>query len=144
MIAVDTNVLVHAHRLESPWHEQAFDSIRRLAEGDAPWGVPWPCVHEFLSTVTNPRIFTPPTPLDRAIEQVDIWLESPSLLFLGELGDHWTELSRVVLESGVVGPKIHDARIAALCRQHGVRVLWTADRDFSRFPWLKTDNPLVG
>lgn len=144
MIAVDTNVLVHAHRMESPWFEPASGRIRELAEGATRWAIPWPCVHEFLSTVTSPRIFKPPTPLARALEQVEIWLESPSLVLLGELGDHWTELSRIVTESDVIGPKIHDARIATLCRQHGVRVLWTADRDFSRFPWLRTENPLVG
>jgi len=32
----------------------------------------------------------------------------------------------------------------ALCRLHGVRELWTVDRDFSRFPGLKVKNPLVG
>jgi predicted nucleic acid-binding protein len=38
---------------------------------------------------------------------------------------------------------VHDARIAALCLQHGVRELWSADRDFNRFPALRTRNPLV-
>jgi len=43
----------------------------------------------------------------------------------------------------IVGPRVHGARIAALCLQHGVRELWTADRDFSRFPQVKTLNPLL-
>ena len=50
------------------------------------------------------------------------------------------ELARAAKLSG---PRIHDARIAALCLHHGVRELWTADRDFSMFPKLKTRNPLV-
>jgi predicted nucleic acid-binding protein len=48
------------------------------------------------------------------------------------------------LTSHVVGPQVHDARVAALCRLHGIRELWTADRDFSRFPQLRVRNPLVG
>jgi predicted nucleic acid-binding protein len=43
----------------------------------------------------------------------------------------------------VVGPKVHDARIAALCVQHAITELWTADRDFSRFAGLSTRNPLM-
>jgi predicted nucleic acid-binding protein len=34
--------------------------------------------------------------------------------------------------------------VAALCRQHGVRELWSADRDFSRFVGLAVKNPLIG
>jgi predicted nucleic acid-binding protein len=39
---------------------------------------------------------------------------------------------------------VHDARIAALCVQHGVRELYSADRDFSRFPQIAVRNPLIG
>src|SRR4029453_4617874 len=79
MIAVDTNVLVYAHRRDAEWHVQAERALRRLAEGAAPWAVPWPCLHEFLAISTHPRIFRTPTPIDAALDQVDAWLESPSL-----------------------------------------------------------------
>jgi predicted nucleic acid-binding protein len=49
----------------------------------------------------------------------------------------------VTVEGGIAGPLVHDARVASLCRLHGVRELWTADRDFSRFPGLLVHNPLV-
>lgn len=143
MIAVDTNVLAHAHRVDSPWHEAARDAVRGLAEGASPWAIPWPCVHEFLAIVTHPRIFRPPTPLARALDQVDAWLESPALLVLGESETHWATL-RAALEAGrVTGPQVHDARIAALCVDHGIDELWTADRDFSRFPGVRVRNPLI-
>lgn len=143
MIAVDTNILVYAHRSDSEWHDRAATRLRELAEGRAPWAIPWPCIHEFLAIVTHPRIYNPPTPIDVAIDQVDTWLESPSLVLLMEAGDYWIAL-RDILETGrIVGPRIHDARIAALCRIHGVRELWTADRDFSRFPSLASCNPLA-
>lgn len=56
MTALDTNILVYAHRLDSPWNLQAAATLIRLAEGRDPWAIPWPCVHEFFSIVTHPRI----------------------------------------------------------------------------------------
>jgi hypothetical protein len=143
MIAVDTNVLVHAHREDSPWHDAAYLRVQALAEGRSPWAVPWPCVHEFLAIVTHPRIFVPPTPLAAAIDQVNAWLESPSLVLLGESGGYWRELRRLLEVGRVAGPRSHDARIAAICRHHRVDELWSADRDFGRFPDLKVSNPLL-
>ena len=143
MIAVDSNVLVYAHRRDSPWHGEATTRLKELAEGTAAWAIPWPCVHEFLSIVTHPRIYDPPSTLAQAIDQVEAWLASPSLVLLAEDRDYWPGL-RVILERArVAGPRIHDARIAALCTSHGVRELWTADRDFGRFADLQARNPLV-
>lgn len=143
MIAIDTNILVYAHREDCEWYEAAYVRVAELAEGRAPWAIPWPCVHEFLAIATHPKIYAPPTPLAAAIDQVEAWLESPSLVLLSESGDHWRDL-KVAIETGrVVGPQVHDARIVALCLQHGVRELWSADRDFGRFPVLRTTNPLI-
>lgn len=143
MIAVDSNLLVYAHREDSPWHDAACIRMAELAEGRTPWAIPWPCVHEFLAIVTHPRIYAPPTPLPAAIDQVEAWLESPSLVLLAETENYWPGL-RAALEAGrVTGPQVHDARVVALCRLHGVDELWSADRDFGRFPGLPVRNPLV-
>lgn len=143
MIAVDTNVLVYAHRRDSPFHEPAAATLRELAESPAAWAIPWPCIHEFYSTVTHARIYDPPSSPAEAIAQVDAWLGSPSLVLLHEAVTYWSTL-RPLLESGKVrGPMVHDARIAALCRVNGVRELWSADRDFGRFAGLAVRNPLV-
>jgi uncharacterized protein len=144
MIAVDTNFLVYAHREDSVWHDAACARVAELAEGRAPWAIPWPCVHEFLAVVTHPRIYAPPTPLASAIDQVEAWFESPSLILLAETEEYWPELRSALEHGRVSGPIVHDARVAAICRDHGVRELWSADRDFSRFPSLTTRNPLVG
>lgn len=144
MTAVDTNILVFAHRADSPWHDAARTTVRELAEGASAWGIPWPCIHEFLAVVTHPRIYRPPTPIAKAVDQVDAWFESPTLVLLGEADGHWPALKALVMAGKVEGPRVHDARVAAICASHGVRELWTADRDFSRFPGLKTVNPLVG
>ncbi|HLJ19367.1 MAG TPA: TA system VapC family ribonuclease toxin [Stellaceae bacterium] len=144
MIAVDTNLLVYAHREDSPFHNAAFDRIADLAAGPASWAIPWPCVHEFLAIVTHPRIYAPPTPLTAALDQVSAWLESPTLVLLTESAAHWPTLRALLIEGRIAGPQVHDARVVALCRQHGVRELWSADRDFTRFAGLTVVNPLVG
>ena len=143
MIALDTNLLVYAHREDSPWHKKASSQIIELAESRSTWAIPWPCLHEFLAIVTHPRIYNPPTPLDLAIGQINAWLESPTLSVLSEGEGYWLELQAALKNGRVIGPQIHDARIAALCRLHGVRELLTADRDFSRFPGLTSRNPLI-
>ena len=144
MIAVDTNILVYAHREDSPFHQPAIQRLTELAEGPANWAVPWPCLHEFLAIVTHPRIYAPPTPLDRALDQVEAWLESPTLVVLTETATHWPTLRELLANGRVAGPQVHDARVAALCRQHGIRELWSADRDFSRFVGITVANPLIG
>ncbi len=144
MIAVDTNLLVYAHREDAPWHDTAYARLAELAEGLNPWAIPWPCIHEFLAIVTHPRIYLPPTPLEKAIEQVEAWLESPSVVLLSETEDYWTQLRPLLVTGRASGPQIHDARVVALCKQQGVTELWTADRDFARFPGLPARNPLVG
>jgi hypothetical protein len=143
LIAVDTNILVHAHRRDSEFHQPAAEAMRELAESPAEWAVPWPCLHEFYSVVTHPRIFDPPTSAAAAADQIAAWLESPSVVPLSEGETYWHTLSSLLTHGKVSGQLVHDARIAALCLSHGIRELWSADRDFSRFPRLKVTNPLV-
>jgi toxin-antitoxin system PIN domain toxin len=143
MIAVDTNILVYSHRRDSPWFDAASATVRKLAEGPEAWAIPWPCIYEFLGVVTHPRIYKPPTPIPHALNQVHAWMESPSLRLIGELQDHWTDLSSVLASAKVQGAAVHDARIVAICQGNGVGELWTADRDFSRFSGIRTANPLT-
>ncbi len=144
MIAVDTNILVYSHREDSSFHESALVAVRGLAESSSLWAIPWPVIHEFLAVVTHPRIYSPPTPLDDAILQVRRWMESPSFTAIAETGAIYFDYLQHVLEAArTVGARVHDARIVAVCLAHGVEELWSADRDFSRFPGLTVRNPLV-
>ncbi len=143
MIALDTNILVYAHREDAPFHEPASRCVSELAEGRATWAIPWPCLHEFLAIVTHQRIYRPPTPLSVALDHIDALLECPTLALLTDAEQHWPNLRTLLTASQVTGARIHDARVAALCREHGVRELWSADRDFGRFPGLDVVNPLV-
>lgn len=143
MIAIDTNILVYAHRRDSEWHEPAAALMKSLAEGRIEWAIPWACVHEFLAIVTHPKIYEPPSTIEQATAQVDAWFGSPSLVLLTETDDHWVTLKELVSKGKVQGPMIHDARIAALCLTNGVAELLTADRDFGRFSALAVRNPLL-
>ena len=144
MIAVDTNILIYAHRREHEWYEAASACVRTLAEGRSAWAIPWPCVHEFFSVVTRVNVFDPPSSAAQAMAQLETWFESPSLHLIGESAQHFNTLKRLATGAKTQGAAIHDARIAAICIDHAVAALWTADRDFSRFPSLKIKNPLAG
>lgn len=143
MIALDTNILVYARRAETPHHARALALLAELAQGDHPWALPWPCVYEFLRVVTHPRVFDPPTDLDAALEDVLSLLAAPSLVPLGQGPAHPEHMRRSILEGHTAGNLVHDAHIAALCLEHGVSELLTADRDMTRFPGLRIRNPFA-
>jgi toxin-antitoxin system PIN domain toxin len=142
VIAVDTNVLVYADTPPSPFHNAARDLLTRLSEGSAPWAIPWPCIYEFLRVVTHPRASRPPLSLDVALNDVARLQQSPSLRLLSETYRHAEIMDSMLRASRVTSDLVFDARIAALCIEHAVDEILTADRDFSRFP-LKSTNPFA-
>jgi uncharacterized protein len=144
VIAVDTNILVYAHRADSPFHAPARAALESLARGAREWAIPWPCAHEFFAVVTHPRIYKTATPAETAFGQLHALRGLANLAFIAESDDHLVHLEPLSLAGKVQGGTIHDARIAAICLAHGVTELWSADRDFSRFPALTVRNPLVG
>ena len=143
MVAVDTNILVYAHRRDHEWHDSATACVAQVAEDRARWAIPWPCIHEFFAVVTRPGIFNPPSTGTQALAQIDAWFAAPAFETIGESAVHLETLKRLAGPAKLKGGAIHDARIAAICLDHRVTELWTADRDFSRFPALKTRNPLL-
>ena len=143
MIAVDTNVLIYAHREDSEFHVAARECVDALRGQRAAWAVPWPCLHEFIAIVTHPRIYKPPSTLAEALGFVDSVLASPQLQLLAESQSYFDKLRDLATTARLKGPRIHDARIAALCLHHGVSELLSADRNFSAFPQIKVRNPLV-
>lgn len=143
MIALDTNLLVYAHRRDSTHHAPAAAAISAAVLHRGGCAVPWPCLHEFLAVVTHPRIYSPPTPPAEAIAAVVALAAQPGVHVIGEGTGHLTVLSDLLSSGRVTGPKIHDARVAAICLAHDVDALWSADRDFSWFPALRVVNPLV-
>jgi toxin-antitoxin system PIN domain toxin len=140
--ALDTNILVYAHRREASEHPVARELIRTLAHGAETWAMPWPCVYEFFSVVTNARIWKEAASTNaQAWAQLAAWFAAPSLRLLAETELLPEILSEFAQRPRVRGPVIHDARVAALCLAHGVDKLISRDRDFSLFPELRIENP---
>jgi toxin-antitoxin system PIN domain toxin len=143
VIAVDSNLLVYAHREDSEFHPASKDLVDGLRHRSAPWAIPWPCVHEFIGITTHPGIYKPASTLSEALGFLDSIFASPQLHLLSEGPGYFERLSEIATAARLKGPRIHDARIAALCLHHGVRELWSADRDFTAFPQLTACNPLL-
>lgn len=144
MRAIDTNILIYAEVNSNPRYDAARQLLKNLAEGSAPWAIPWPCIYEFLRVVTHPRVFHPPVPLEVALADLKNILSSPSLALLAETDRHISLLDQTLRQAGAAGNLIHDAHIVALCIEHGVSELLTGDRDFSRFTGIQISNPFVG
>lgn len=142
MIAIDTNLLVYAHRADLEAHAAARSALERLAS-QYEWAIPWPCAHEFVAVVTSRAFGAARTPPDVAFQALHAWLSHPRCRAIGESPRHFELLAALALRASITGGAIHDARIAAICLGNGVEELWTSDRDFARFPDLRTRNPLI-
>jgi uncharacterized protein len=130
MIAVDTNILIYAHREEFPQHTRAIARVESLAEGNAPWGVPVFCLAEFVRVVTHRKILMPPSSLEQANAFLDALFSSESFRLFSPDEHFWPELRRLLVAGRVSGNLVFDAQIAAVCLRQGA-VLLTADRDFA-------------
>ena len=141
MIAVDTNVLVYAHREDLPQHSAAVRCLRQLAEGAEGWCIPVFCLGEFIRVVTHPKVFKKPSTIGQATDGLEGLLASPSLHVLGP-GEAYPELLlKSCRQADTRGNLVFDAQIAALCREYGIGRLLTYDRDFARFPDLELLQP---
>ncbi|HEX5216303.1 MAG TPA: TA system VapC family ribonuclease toxin [Vicinamibacterales bacterium] len=138
MIAVDTNILIYAHREEFSQHRAARKALVQLAEGPAAWALPVFCLGEFLRISTHPRLFNPPFSAKEATEALRRVLASPSVRVLIPGAAYPDLLLRAVRDSGATGNLVFDAQIAALCEESGVSTLLTEDRDFARFPSVRS------
>jgi toxin-antitoxin system PIN domain toxin len=142
VIALDTNILIHAHRRDASLHQAASAAVKELAESMRPWSICFHSLIEFYGVATHSKIWREPSTPEQVFHQIKAWKAAPSLRILNDSGDCLETLESLCAEAKVRGPLIHDARISACCLAHGVTELWTVDRDFSRFPALKTRNPL--
>ena len=122
MIGIDTNVLIAAHRREHARHGKALERLREIAEGQAPWGLPIFCIAEFLRVVTHPKVFTPPSSLEVAIEFVDRLMGSPSLRLLLPTGRFWATFAQPFRAGQLAGTSFSMPRSRLFAKSTGCSI----------------------
>jgi toxin-antitoxin system PIN domain toxin len=144
VFVLDTNILVYAADRDSPHHELCQRLVRESRERASAWYVTWGICYEFLRVVTHPRVFRRPWSSGEAWAFVDAVLAAPSLGVLLP-GDRHREVAAQVLAElpHLAGNLMHDVHTAVLMREHGVRVIYTRDTDFHRFPFLELVDPVA-
>ena len=136
MIALDSNILIQAHRAEATHHGPARFRLQSLVTA-GPFGLPVFCLAEFVRVVTHPRIFKPATTLETALSRLSELTTAPNCRVLGP-GPRFTSLfARACSDGAATGNLVFDAQIVAVCREHGVHEILTLDRDFARFPGIR-------
>ena len=140
MIVLDANILFYAYSAASPQHQKARACVEKLFSGTGPVGLPWQTITAFLRVSTNMRV-PGARPAGEALAEVEGWLRQPSVQVLLPSDDHWQVLHQMISEGQAFGPLVNDAEIAALTVEYGA-VLYSADRDFTRFPGVRWVNPL--
>ena len=142
MLLPDVNVLIYAHVENSvPEHSEYAAWITRLATGPEPFALSVLVISGFIRVVTNPRVFNPPSTLDRSFAFVDSLLKRPQARIVGPGPNHMDIFERLCRESGATGKLVADAQHAAVAIEHGCTMVST-DSDFSRFPALRWQQPL--
>ena len=143
MILVDANLLLYAYNTSSEHYDRARRWLEELlSKPQQPVGLPWATILAFLRISTNSRAFPHPYSISEAASFVSDWLATPAVTLLAPGERHWSVLSGLLPAAQIRGPLVTDAHLAALAIEHGA-VLYTTDRDFARFPGLRTVNPLL-
>ena len=140
MIAVDSNVLIYAHRGETEWHDAAASRLVALAEGAERWGLPVFCVTEFMRVVTHARVFNPPSSVSQAAAFVTSVAAAPSCEVVRPGPGFLELLMDTARQADAHGNLIFDAQIAALCLEQGIDTVLTNDREFERFGALRVQS----
>jgi predicted nucleic acid-binding protein len=144
VIAADVSLLAYAVNRYAPEHRRAAGVLEDLMNGDTPWALPWPAIHEFMRLVTHPHFVARPLRVADAWTFVQEIFQSPSLHLLAPTPRHVTVLGEVLaFASGEPGfpPGIETA---VVLREHGVRDLLSSDRAMHRFRFLSVRDPVHG
>jgi toxin-antitoxin system PIN domain toxin len=135
----DVNVLIYAHREDSPEHGEYAAWLTRLVEAHEPFAVAEIVLAGFLRIVTNGRIFDRPTPMATAMAFCQRLVNWPRAVWVAPSRRHWDVF--LTLCAHVQGPRVSDAYLAALAIEHGCELI-TTDSDFARFQGLRWRHPL--
>jgi toxin-antitoxin system PIN domain toxin len=141
--AIDVNILLYASDTGSPHFERAHSFMESCITRKEVFSVGWPTVMSYLRMATHPSVFDHPLSPDEAIANIETLCNLPHARFLAEDDGFWSVYRAVTSEVATRGNLVPDAHLAALLRYHGVKTLYTHDRDFLKFPFLDVRDPLV-
>ena len=144
MFVVDTNILIYGVNTDAPDHARCRALLEHWRAQPTPWYVTWGIVYEFLRVVTHPRVLTRPLSPAEAWRFLDALFAAPQLRILTETDRHRHVAAEVFREvPDISGNLVFDAHTATLMRENGIRVIYTRDTDFNRFPFLDTIDPIT-
>lgn len=139
---VDVNVLLYASDRESPYHASAAAFLRERAEDPDIFCLTWPVIMGYLRLATHPRLFARPLSPQDAVDNIAALLSLPRCRVVSE-PEHFLEVYRdIAVEVAARGNLVPDAHVAALARAHGIRTIYSRDRDFRKFPFLRVVDPV--
>lgn len=141
MIAIDTNLLVYAHRSRTPEHASARNAIGRAAEAGEGWGIAAASLAEFWAIATHPASEGRPSTATQAAAFVAALVQAGAQIWLPGPG-FGGRLLQMAADLGVVGPRVFDLQIALTAFEGGATDLWTHDARFVKVPGLRLHDPL--
>lgn len=141
MIVLDVNLLIYAYDITTPDHARARAWVEEIFSGVEPIALPWQTLSAFLRVLTYPSTLGERFTMKNAMLIVEGWLDLPHVRTLSPGPRHWPLFREMLVKADVRGKLTSDAALAALAIEYG-GVLYSADRDFARFPGLRWMNPL--
>ena len=142
MVLIDVNVLLYAHREETPDHLKYRSWLEELMHSPQAYGMTDMVLSSFLRIATHPRIFDPPSPLGAALTFADQVRDRPNCVAIRPGGRHWDIFTGLCRDVQCKGNLVQDAYLAGIAIESGSEWI-TTDRDFSRFPSLRWRHPLA-
>ena len=139
--ALDVNILLYASDTNSPFFNQAKAFIRDCSTKRDLFCLGWPTVMGYLRISTHAAVFEHPLSPEEAMANMESLLNLPHARILSEEEGFWEIYREVTAEVPTRGNLVPDSHLAALLRQHGVKTLFTHDRDFLKFPFLDVRDP---
>lgn len=141
MIAIDTNLLVYAHREATPEHKAAQQALEQVAKNRLGWGISTPSLAEFWGVVTHPSCSGGPSTASQAQGFIAALIHAGAKLWTPHPG-FGERLLRTAKEHEVSGTRIFDLQIALIAAENGAREIWTHDQRFLPLPGLHVRDPL--
>lgn len=140
---LDANVLLYATDEASDLHRPAIELVERIALGPDLVYLFWPTVMAYLRIATHPAIFGRPLSANEAVANVEQLLDRAHVQSPGEREGFWGRYREVVEDVAPTGNLVPDAQIVALMLEHGVRTIWTRDRDYRTFRGIEVIDPFA-